>query len=537
MSYQPIPKEDIWTIADTLASGQPVTLEFAEKAMATLKDHRMELRMRPPDLAAGRRKGATKPQLELWEVFDNNIVTDGIKKIIACSGANQSSKSDGVGVCFCKYLRDHALNGEVFWVVAQSYPTLKDIPLKIMYEFLPESMFPENRRKYDPGIHEVPTLVLTLPGGRGTCEVWFRSEDQGLIKFESARLKGIWWTECGDQAIYEALMPRLLAKGGFMLMDFVPFYGWHRTMLKEKASQPNSPIWYKKFVVMDNAHNLADGAIERMKSTMSDRMWQIRGLGKEAAAQGVVYQNFDPDEHCVDSFRIPDWYPLYMAADWGFNAPHSFGLFTVSPNETIYLIAEHYEAQMGVFETVQAVWEMVSSVRKLKLYPGCPTSVEMFKQMRDVDFKRQIVVEEDYTRLVKDTPFNPIREHVRNEFDRVLASPCNIDNQIYQRHGGNLTLAQEFINAGLPIRPANKRSVDATVEMVRRMFDAGRLRFFKTCHHIREDHVAWSYKSGPDMTVADVDKYENQYSHGCDTVRYAVLMNPTFANQMEAMSA
>lgn len=516
-------RDTIWRIADSVhlldADGQ-------EEALSVLQDHLMELRMRPPDPSVGRVKGATKPQLALFDAFFRSP-KDWM--IYACAGANQSGKTDGVGVCFCKHIRDEARDGDVYWVLAQSYNTLKDIPLKVIYQFLPKSMFPPERREYDPTIHEIPVLKLKLPDGRGYCEVWWRSEDQGLMKLESARLNGIWWTECADQNIFDALLPRLVARNGWMLMDYVPFQGWHRTVLREKSAKPNSPIWYHKFVIADNAHNIGEKTIERMKASMSEKMWQIRGLGKEAAAQGAVYQNFDPDLHVIEPFKVPEYWPLYMAADWGFNAPHAFGLFAVSPNDTVYLVAEDYRAQMSVPDTVMALWEMVSSVRRLRLYPGCRDSGEMFEQLRAIDFRRRRhEMNDDFLVREIEMEGNAVREHVASEFSRVLTGPCAIDNQVFQDHGGQQTLAQEFFTAGLPVQPAVKRSIDATVEIVRRMFDTRKLLFFSTCPHVREDHVAWMYKEGKDHTVLPTDRYGDEYSHGCDMVRYAMQINMKF---------
>lgn len=526
-------QQDIYDLADRYET-------FSEqdqlRALKILKDRTIELRMRPPDPQRGRVKGATQPQLDLWEAFFSRKYM-----VIAATGSNQSSKSDGVAVAFCKHIRDDAHNGDVFWVLAQSYNTLKDIPLKLIYQFLPSDMFPKGYEEYDPTMREIPTLRLKLPNNRGYCEIWWRSEDQGIMKLESARLNGIWWTECESQPIFDALLPRLVARNGWMLMDYVPFYGWHRTHLRERANLPGSPIWLRKFTIFDNRHNLEPGTIEKMKASMSPQLWEIRGLGKEAASQGAVYQNFspelEPDGHMVKPFPIPDYWPLFLAGDWGFNAPHAFGLFTMSPNDTTYLVAEDYRAKMTVFETVEALWEMVHSIRPLRLYEGCRTASEMFEEMRKIDYRRRrFEVDDDFFGNQIDMHENPIREHVTEEFTRVIPTGCVVDTQIFQRHGSiNGTLATEFQMAGLPVRPCSKKGRRGKggfdlpgVETVRRLFDMKKLMFFTTCPYTRADHVGWMYKEGKDHAVLPSDRYKEEGSHGCDMVRYHVLSAPQF---------
>lgn len=662
----------IYALADSID-----VFDDAEKseALRTLQDHLIELRMRPPDPAVGRVKGATQPQLDLWDAFfrhehmifacpgSNQCVgpdtlidsPDGSKKIseikgkhrvfaygrdgdmiveanepfikgtefayrvhlsngesFVCTGEHRmrhicgryyhachlfngdltitnpflcgpsessvliqkveyagqtdiydfevpthhnyrahgiyhhnSGKTEGVGVCFCKHIRDTARDGDVYWVLAQSYNTLKDVPLKTIYQLLPAEMFPRGS-EYDPTIREIPTMKLRLPDGRGHCEIWWRSEDQGIMKLESARLNGIWWTECESQPIFDALLPRLVARNGWMLMDYVPFYGWHRTILREKANMPGSPIFLRKFTIYENRHNLEPGTIEKMKASMSAQAWEVRGLGKEAAAQGAVYQNFNPDDfeqggHMVDPFPVPDYWPLFLAGDWGFNAPHAFGLFTLSPNDTHYLVAEDYRAQMSVPQTVEALWEMVNAIRPMRLYEGCRTPGEMFEQMKAIDYRRRKrEMDEDFFEREEELFDNEVREHVTEEFSRVIPAGCVVDTQIFQRHGSSHgNLANEFRLAGLPVRPCNKGRRGKSgfdlpgIETVRRLFDMRKLLFFKTCPMTRRDHVAWMYKEGKDHTVLPSDRYSEENSHGCDMTRYFLLSAPQFATADE----
>lgn len=156
----------------------------------------------------------------------------------------------------------------MFWVIAQSNEAMRGVPQKTLWYFLPRWMFPSGL-EYTPklGFGQISTLSLNLPEGRGKCEVWFKTEEMDLDKFESERLKGAWWTECKREALFDVIQPRLAANRGFLLMDYVPLYGWQRAKVREAYESGKNPyVYHVRFCMKDNAHNLPDGEIEYQRA-------------------------------------------------------------------------------------------------------------------------------------------------------------------------------------------------------------------------------------------------------------------------------
>ena len=107
-------------------------------ARQLIEDNQIEVFERPsPNPGVYGNPGASPEQLEFQEAFFS-----GKYRILAAAGGNQSGKTTGAaGMTFCKHLRDHARNGQAYWIMAATSQTLRDIPCKTFWQFLPRSMF------------------------------------------------------------------------------------------------------------------------------------------------------------------------------------------------------------------------------------------------------------------------------------------------------------------------------------------------------------------------------------------------------------
>lgn len=428
--------------------------------------------------------GASPKQIEMQAAF-----LAGNHRVYAAAGGNQSGKTEAIGaMCFCKHLRDRAKPDEIYWVIAKTAETQRDIPHRTLWKYLPRRMFPDGV-EYQPklGFGLIPTLKLRLIGG-STCEVWFKSEEQDLSSFESSRLNGAWWTECEREGIFDAIFPRLAAKRGWLLMDYVPRMAWHKFRLRIPAETSNIDIKHIRFCMADNAHNLPPGEINFQRRHMTTDEASIRIDGKEGASFGTVFKEFDPERHVCKPFVLPKDWPRWRTMDYGYRNPTALLWASLAP--------VGFDAPWG-----KLTEETLIVYREL--------------------YERERTVKQNTTDILLLSGAEEYRGNVR------------IDPSAYNITQANgLSIAREYENEGLPCQPAVRTSVvgeHALIAKVRKWFEADKIRFFNTCPNAIREHQSWRYKEGRDGVVPSAEPFEDKNNHTIDALKGIIAEEPTFS--------
>ncbi len=458
-----------------------------------LRWYRIEQYERPSvDGAAG----ANEKCLQFQRVFEEHS-----HRIFATSGANQSSKTVTVaGLCFCKHIRDRARDGDVYWVIAQSAETMRDIPHKMLWEFLPRSMFPQGI-EYAPrlGFGLISTLHLHLPDGRGRCEVWFKSEEQEMRSFESSRVNGIWWTECKRELIFDALQPRTAARRGWVLMDYVPVEAWHKRRLRLEAERGNPAIYHMRFAMQDNAQNLAPGEIDNQRRIMTEREARVRIDGEDGSEEGAVYMEFDLKYHECEPFHIPSDWPRYRCLDYGYRHPTACLWVALAPDNWIVPKGKDWTRS---------------------LLPN----------------QERVIVYREYFMHGQTVPdiagaIRAMSEGERYRHQGLVTADPSMWN-ITQVHGAKGTsIADEFAKAGLPLRKAPRTQgvgEHAQVAKIRWWFEHDKILMFSTCKNAVANHQDWRYKKNKDGAAPGNEPFEDSNNDACDALRYLLAENITF---------
>lgn len=446
-------------------------------ARQLIEDNQIEIFERPsPNPGVYGNPGASPEQLEFQEAFFS-----GKYRILAAAGGNQSGKTTGAaGMTFCKHLRDHAKNGQAYWIMAATSQTLRDIPCKTLWQFLPRSMFGDVEYSPQTGFGLTHTINLKLPRGRGNIEIWLWTEEMSLQIVESARLAGFWWTECFREAIYGAIHPRLAAQAGFLIMDYVPKLAWHRTRIRLR-SKIESDLYWHLFTMPGNAHNMPPGEIERQRKRMTTNEWQMRGLGRESLLEGLVYPQFIEERHLLAPFKIPKDWPRWRMLDYGYAAPTAVAWGAIAPigwmkrdYETLIIYREYYERGKSVPENAMVI------------------------NMRSAG--------ETYHRRMLIDP---------HAFDRTPNNPQSI--------------AEQYSQSGIDTIPwprTTRWGEDAMVEMVRKSLEDDRLLVFSNCAHTIAEFQTWSYRRTRDGLVDPSEKYEKDHNHLLDAIRGWIATHP-----------
>jgi len=95
-----------------------------------------------------------------------------------------------------------------------------------------------------------------------------------------------------------------------------------------------------------------------------DRLTGVRYLrlrrGVWAAAEGLVYEDFDPSVHLIDSFKIPKDWTRYWSIDFGYTNPFVCQWWAEDPDGRLYLYRELYRTQRLVSDHAKDILYQVT---------------------------------------------------------------------------------------------------------------------------------------------------------------------------------
>ncbi|MFE1024967.1 phage terminase large subunit [Streptomyces sp. NPDC058818] len=73
--------------------------------------------------------------------------------------------------------------------------------------------------------------------------------------------------------------------------------------------------------------------------------YQRRRWGRWVAAEGQVYENWNPEIHVIDPFPVPDDWQRWWSIDWGFTAPFVWQDWAEDHDGRLYLVREVVKTQ------------------------------------------------------------------------------------------------------------------------------------------------------------------------------------------------
>jgi phage terminase large subunit len=113
------------------------------------------------------------------------------------------------------------------------------------------------------------------------------------------------------------------------------------TVLLESRHEDN-PLYF------DDNGSMTPKGVDYIRGKL-DKLTGVRYLrlrkGLWVAAEGMIFEDWDPAVHLVDRFEIPDSWPRYWSVDFGFT--HSFVLtrWTVDPDGRLYCYGEQHQTK------------------------------------------------------------------------------------------------------------------------------------------------------------------------------------------------
>jgi phage terminase large subunit-like protein len=515
--YEPTPTAiQTWALADIVADeaqARRLGAGWLRSAVAWLQDHRLELLMRPsarPGVEGGLRyPGAGVKQMEFWAA-----ARVGARRL-AIRGANRSAKTSSVGGAFALFLRDEAQDGDILWIIAQDWDMMRAVPQRFLWQFLPRSMFPAGLEYQDKlGFGASDTLVLTLPGGRGSVVVRFKNEQMELNKYESEPVRGIWWTEASRESVYAACITRLVDRRGFLWIDYLPKYGW----LKKRVRQ-NREFRCWQFGMQDNAHNLPDGSVAATIAEYQGQASeiQVRVYGEEASAFGSVYPQFSTTKHVCRRFALPTSVgreakplPRFRCYDYGFSTP-SACLWAV-------LLPSGFKFPAGV----GSVWDGRELDRQVLLVYR-----EYYVTQRTIPVQAADIIAASGNQRVPTGAVGlggqlKYRESQVGEQYRFTVCDPSIFNEDQSAFERGESKASIFRRNGIELKKGKRASGPdghTLVATVRIWFENDKIVFFDDCENAIYEHESWRYRSNSDGVVAGNEPFEDHDNHTADSLK------------------
>jgi len=100
------------------------------------------------------------------------------------------------------------------------------------------------------------------------------------------------------------------------------------------------------FALTDNTF-LTPEYLENIKATTPPGMMYDRRIkGLWVAAEGLVYEGWNPNVHVIDGFEIPDDWQRVRGIDWGFTNPFVCLWGAIDPDGRLYIYDEYYQPKV-----------------------------------------------------------------------------------------------------------------------------------------------------------------------------------------------
>ena len=271
-------------------------------------------------------------------------------------GGNRSGKTE-CGAVECVYMargihpyRENR-SGVCGWVVSLSAQVQRDVAQKKILRYLRKDWIEEivmvSGRKDRPEDGVIDFIRVKSVLG-GSSVIGFKSCDQGREKFQGTSLDFVWFDEEPPRDIYLECRMRVLDKKGDIFGTMTPLKGftfvYHDIFLNPKK---DPEIWYEFMEWADNPY-LDKAEIAAIEGGLDEVSLQARRYGRFAAAEGLVYPEFDESIHVIEPFAIPKEWQDNISIDPGLNNPLSAHWYAVDFDDNVYVVYEHFAAGRDV---------------------------------------------------------------------------------------------------------------------------------------------------------------------------------------------
>lgn len=237
------------------------------------------------------------------------------------------------------------------WVVSLSTQVQRDVAQAKVLHYLNPSAIADitmlSGRKESPEYGIIDQIMVKNVFG-GISVIGFKSCDQGREKFQGSSLDYVWFDEEPPRDVYEECRMRVIDRNGDIFGTMTPLKGLTFIYDEIYLNSRNSPeVWCEFMEWADNPF-LPQSEIKTLTDTLPADVLESRRFGRFKSDYGAVYPEFDENVHVIDPFDVPkEWFDK-ISIDPGLKNPLSAHWYAVDYDGTVYVVAEHFEAEKTV---------------------------------------------------------------------------------------------------------------------------------------------------------------------------------------------
>ena len=274
--------------------------------------------------------------------------------------------------------------------------------------------------------------------------------------------------ELQDATAYEFLKMRLRRQVKFrtcFLVGNTNGHNWYWKMLKENGC-PDNHLLIEATTYEHSAYLPAD-YIKNLE-TLPKKLYNRYVMNSWEEAEGLVYDEYVEARHVIAPFKVPETWEKGFVLDHGYRNPTAVLWYAIDHDGIIYLYDEHYEAEKPVSHHAYRIKE------KQGIMSG-------------------------------------------------IADP-SIFSMTLQHSGKVYSIADEYREFGVTLKPAYRSKEEASIARVNEFFKSDKIKITK-CNQTTIHEVSnWKWKSvRPNAVAVNLpEEPEDKDNHLCDCLKYLI---------------
>jgi PBSX family phage terminase large subunit len=242
--------------------------------------------------------------------------------------------------------RDQGKLGD-YLITAPTHKILEQSTLPKFKEFFPTDWGVWKEQK---GYFE---LAWEREGSQEPCRIFVRSLDDP-DSIEGMECLAAWVDECGKirHQGWINVQGRLSVTQGRAILTTTPYaVNWFYSEIMKRAKQ-DDPNY--ETIVWSSVDNPAfpKEEYDRAKATLPKAIFERRYEGKFTRLEGLVYPEFDEDDHIVNPFPIPESWVRFGGLDFGKSNPNAIVCIAEDPDNKIFYVYKEFYKNETLLQTI-----------------------------------------------------------------------------------------------------------------------------------------------------------------------------------------
>ena len=331
--------------------------------------------------------------------------------------------------------------------------------------------------------------VFEMHGG-GQCWLRTATDPDSIVGITNVR--GIWGDEAGKYPLYfwENMQARAAIRKCQIILTTSPYsINWvFKELIRPTKRGDRDDVELVQARSDENPYFPEEEFLAK-KQTMDPRRFNMVFGGQFDRMEGLVYECFREDRHCIPPKELLPGTRYVAGIDWGYTNPFALVVIACEPSGRYYVIDEHYETHLTVRDMVdvcrrkKALW----NIERFYCDPSSPANIEEFNRAK-------------LTALSAD---NNIRKGVDRVFELFK------QDRLFLFQGASKNLLDEMENYHYPEEPdvEPNRDIKELVPVAQYNHAADALRYVITAlFHTGAHRSQIKRAQGSDTRVVDINK-------------------------------